>query len=390
MKTRGKVLAIVLAVAIGAAVAGCEDGTGSSSDNQATTSNTADTAKESSSWEKEDFSFYDQSNHEVIFTTKDNKSISMLSEKDDNDEILQTYRGVRLGDKASGLVDIYDFSKFHWGYTFGSSASESLKQLGDTLEKKYSDPVSALKHADEVTGNNKEIILEGYFLLKNDGTVEQYEYDSNGDPKTPFPEEPDITSDASQSNDAMRNYSIQYSKAVKDYDASYTLIFFINNEKVEDIRVDYEPLEPTVNINDGKSIENTLPLNSNVSLGMTRADVESKVGKLVDRTSEIGFTGGTDQSQNVNLNGTSVFVTYYFDEKGKLSGVRYVAPYSDTAYQLLKDKVSDILGDPISSDQFNEGKDEPYWNVQSGNNIYSANAHIDEGSNKIILFYGFE
>ncbi len=197
-----------------------------------------------SEWSSKDFSFYDLSGHEIDFITEDNSMISLFDE-DDIGTQLQTYKGVQIGDQASSLIDLYDLSNFKWGYT-NSGKTDEAEQEHEKMKQKYSSAVDVLTHADEVTANDTEIFVHGYFLEKADGSIEPCDMDSEGEPITNEPEATYLTMDGTEEEktQAAIDYYYDWNSYCEEYNGTYEFWINVINEKVEDISISWEAFEP--------------------------------------------------------------------------------------------------------------------------------------------------
>ena len=114
------------------------------------------------SLEYEDFSFYDHTGREVDFLTSENNSLSVYAGDEDADSI-QTYRGVRIGDRATTALSEYNLSDFDWSIkTDYIINAEEHRAQANKLERKYEDLTSEemLQHIPEITAiDNMQIIF---------------------------------------------------------------------------------------------------------------------------------------------------------------------------------------------------------------------------------------
>lgn len=85
------------------------------------------------SWKEADFAFYDYDGREILFPTTEDYWIHM-----DNKENIQTYREVRVGDRAKIALDKYDLTDFEYEIADFSKINPSTDESNE-VEKYYKD-----------------------------------------------------------------------------------------------------------------------------------------------------------------------------------------------------------------------------------------------------------
>lgn len=119
----------------------------------------------------EDFSFYDLDGREVNFLTTEDDFICVY-EYDDNSSNIQTYRGVRIGDRGTTALLKYNLKDFDWYIKSSYLNSEEDNKEADRLTSKYKELTAEemLEHIPEINAiENMQIIF----------TCELYEYKNN-------------------------------------------------------------------------------------------------------------------------------------------------------------------------------------------------------------------
>lgn len=119
----------------------------------------------------EDFSFYDLDGREVSFLTAEDDFICIY-EYDDNSNNIQTYRGVRIGDRATTALLKYNLDDFDWYIKSDYFNSEEDNKEADRLTNKYKELTAEemLEHIPEINAIENMQIL---FICN------LYEYENN-------------------------------------------------------------------------------------------------------------------------------------------------------------------------------------------------------------------
>lgn len=155
-------------------------------------------------WSIEDLSFYDEEKKESVFLTKEHRIIN-LSENID----LQTYRNVRIGDRATTALKKYNLSDFVFGfdpikYIKSDTKNKEAEEVADELAQKY-ESLSASEMLDNIKDVNTDKALL-YFAVDL--------YEDNGS----FYKYTDITEDIL-------------------YKDRYTIIIDVKDEKIDDFAI---------------------------------------------------------------------------------------------------------------------------------------------------------
>ena len=172
-------------------------------------------------WSEEDFSFYEEDGREKVFPTVDDYQIA-LSYYDN----LQTNRGIRIGDRATLIADLYDLTDFEW--SIGSlSYPNPFPEKSDALEEKYRadnlDAADILNNLPEISANEMAVYLS-CDVYKCDGVLSTISgldvSKSESDPFYDYYDEPEKT----------EQFVMNHLK--------YTIMFIIDGEVVSDVSIE--------------------------------------------------------------------------------------------------------------------------------------------------------
>lgn len=170
--------------------------------------------KKSKEWCVEDFSFYDEDEKEVYFLTTEDDRLSLKEINDEDNKEYLTYRGVKIGERATTALDNYDLSGFNYEVTSGyyRSATDEEEAYNQEFHDKYESAYEAVENSNEIYKNspfdeNAELFLYSYFYEDSDGKLIQYEIDEEGN----------------------------VADEIKD--KNYEIYIDVNNEKISDITV---------------------------------------------------------------------------------------------------------------------------------------------------------
>lgn len=171
--------------------------------------------KQSKEWCVEDFAFYDENEEEVYFLTTEDDWIWLKNINDEDNEEYQTYRGVKIGDRATTALENYDLTGFYYEVASGyyRSATDEEEKYNQEFHDKYQNAHEAVENSDEIYKNtlfdeNAILFLSAHFYEDSDGKLIQYEVDENG----------------------------RVIEKMKD--KNYSIYIDINNEKISDISVE--------------------------------------------------------------------------------------------------------------------------------------------------------
>lgn len=93
-------------------------------------------ASNTSSWSKEDFSFYTENKKEIAFPTDDTEpSLKKINEEQNGN--FQTYRGVQIGDRASDAFAKYDMNNFYYSVTNKWGNSSVSDEYADKTDLEF-------------------------------------------------------------------------------------------------------------------------------------------------------------------------------------------------------------------------------------------------------------
>lgn len=139
-------------------------------------------ASNTSSWSKEDFSFYTENKKEIAFPTDDTEpSLKKINEEQNGN--FQTYRGVQIGDRASDAFAKYDMNNFYYSVTNkwgNSSVSDEYADKTDLeFHEKYPNFADASQHLDELSPN-VAVFIGMVFFVEDNGQLTKAELTEKG------------------------------------------------------------------------------------------------------------------------------------------------------------------------------------------------------------------
>lgn len=316
------------------------------------------------SWSIEDFSFYDEDGREVEFLTtadsiQDRISLSDINEEKSGD--YQTYRGVKIGDRATTALEKYPLDDFYYAVDYfwgdGTSSKDEAEEKDASFHEQYPTFAEALQHADELSSGLNLFASKQFYAEENN----------------------------------MKPYEVNSMGKVDDLDLSkdnYEVTIIIHDSKIKDITFELIKGDDKFATNDVSTLPLQLPHNSDIHFGDTRSTIEKLVGELIEDDPRLPHSGGFTQQDQVQIGNASFYVSYYFSkDSDQLVNIRYIGDNDPSVFTELKETYNSIYGEAVTTDLYDEGDDHPYWSVSDGSGQeINAEAFVNSDSGKIVSF----
>ena len=121
-------------------------------------------------WTETDFSFYDENSEEIAFAAPD-ESISLADVNTEKSGDFQTFRGAKIGMRATTAIENYD-NVFGWFVMRSRSNTDEENSKDNEFQEKYPDIHDLVAHSSELLNDDEYLVLyAGFHVDENQDLI---------------------------------------------------------------------------------------------------------------------------------------------------------------------------------------------------------------------------
>lgn len=127
------------------------------------------TASSPKEWTESDFSIYDENGTEIAFAAPE-ETIYLEDVNEEKDGDFQTFRGVKIGMRATTALEPYD-NVFYWFIMRGRENTPEEQEEESALRKKYPDIHDLVAASSDFLHGDDYLVINTIFHIAEDGSL---------------------------------------------------------------------------------------------------------------------------------------------------------------------------------------------------------------------------